>query len=297
MKKPNFFILGAPKCGTTSIAAWLEEHPQVFMSPVKEPDYFNFDIKQMHRDSLERYEALYSGVRDRHIAVGEASTGYLRSRVAVSEILKYSPEARFVVCLRNPNEMARSWHGQLCYMGWETERDFQSAWVLQRIRREGVQVPKLCPDVQHLLYGEVCRLGEQVDKLLNSVERDRVLFILVDDLKQSTRSVYLQLLSFLGISDDGRTDFPVFNEARFVPDWVSRVTWHITRLKRVLGINQGLGLLARLNAITGKKGKSEVTDRFQDELNEYFEAEVRLLERLLNRDLSHWISCRQRSDR
>src|SRR5262245_35065298 len=85
MKKPTFFIIGAPKCGTTSLAAWLADHPDIFMSPTKEPHYFNTDHKR-YLNSLAGYEQLFEDATDRHSAVGEASVWYLYSANAVENI-------------------------------------------------------------------------------------------------------------------------------------------------------------------------------------------------------------------
>ena len=87
MVSPNFFILGAPKCGTTSLASWLSDHPHIFIPPIKEPHYFNTD--DQHRNIRRRldYEKLFRGVTEKHIGVGEASVWYLSSEVAVRNIL------------------------------------------------------------------------------------------------------------------------------------------------------------------------------------------------------------------
>src|SRR3546814_13335773 len=101
-KKPNFFIVGAPKCGTTSLANWLSEHPSIFLSNPKEPHFFDLDRRKHYKCDLARYEGFFNGVAPTHTMVGEATTGYLRSHVAISEILKYAADARFIVGLRNP---------------------------------------------------------------------------------------------------------------------------------------------------------------------------------------------------
>jgi hypothetical protein len=88
LRKPTFFIIGAPKCGTTSLAAWLGTHPDAFMSPTKEPDFFNTDDRQ-GVTSLSEYEELFREARNNHIAVGEASVWYLSSSHAVHNILDY----------------------------------------------------------------------------------------------------------------------------------------------------------------------------------------------------------------
>lgn len=289
MRRPNFFILGAPKCGTTSLAAWLSEHPNVYISTIKEPDYFSRDIGQTHRDSLKGYESLFRYAGSDHLAVGEASTSYLRSYCAVPAILEYSPEARFVVCLRNPVEMAISWHGQMCYAGWETEEDFERAWHLRSARREGHSVPRLCPDAGHLDYARVCELGSQLKRLFEIVDRSRVFIIMLDDLRVDPGSVYRDLLSFLGVPDDGRQLFPVLNDARSVPRYVSVLTRLVFDLKRKLGIERGLGLVTRLNTKTGIKGSSQVSLEFRLELQEYFRREICLMESILGRHFTSWL--------
>jgi hypothetical protein len=110
LRKPNFFIIGAAKCGTTSLSVWLGGHPQIFMSSMKEPHFFNNDDRQAIR-TLDDYEALFWSATEEHIAIGEASVWYLSSADAVPAILQYQPEAKFIVMLRNPVEMAPALHG------------------------------------------------------------------------------------------------------------------------------------------------------------------------------------------
>src|SRR3546814_11227237 len=87
--------------------------------------------------------------------VGEATTGYLRSHVAISEILKYAAEARFIVGLRNPVQMAISWHGQTTFEGWENEPDYAKKWRLQEIRLVGDNIQPGCPDIGDVLKDDV----------------------------------------------------------------------------------------------------------------------------------------------
>src|SRR5262245_5647184 len=113
MKRPNVFLLGAPKCGTTSLMAWFGQHPEAFAS-------FKFSEKEPHHFyspygvpcSREAYEALYEQATPQHKAVIEGSVWYLFGRKAVRPILEYSPEAKFIVCLRNPVDMLPSLHAQ-----------------------------------------------------------------------------------------------------------------------------------------------------------------------------------------
>src|SRR5919106_4688265 len=107
---PDFFIVGAPKCGTTSLASYLDAHPQIFMSPVKEPKYFFFDAPELRViDRLESYQRLFARAEPDQLC-GEASTAYLFSKAAVPAILEANPAAKIIAMVRNPLEMVVSYH-------------------------------------------------------------------------------------------------------------------------------------------------------------------------------------------
>lgn len=131
MKRPNLFIIGAPKCGTTSLSRWMGQHPEIYFCPKKEPHYFNTDGMQTVK-TLDEYERLFESATDTHRVVAEGSTHYLYSSVAVPHILKYNPDAKFIVCLRNPVEMAPSLHSERLSWGRETVKSFEKAWDMQR---------------------------------------------------------------------------------------------------------------------------------------------------------------------
>lgn len=182
VRKPNFFILGAPKCGTTSLAAWLAKHPSVFLSPIEEPHFFNTDDRQ-GLTTLAAYEELFRDARDYHSAVGEASVWYLSSSEAVRNILQYQPDARFIVMLRNPVEMVPALHTEMLLSGHKSVRDFRAAWDLQEERRQGRKLPIFGWARRRLLYGEICALGAQLERLLSVAPAGRVLpVVLVDKI-------------------------------------------------------------------------------------------------------------------
>lgn len=290
MKRPNFFILGAPKCGTTSLAAWLAAHPAVYVPPTKEPHFFNTDGYPLTR-SQRHYERLFAPAGHGHVAVGEASTGYLSSRDAVPLILEYAPAARFVVCLRNPVDMAPSLHEQRVFEGKEHVADFRTAWELQEARREGRAVAPWCRTPGDLLYDETCRLGSQMRRLYERVDSSRVLPLLLDDMRRDPSTAYRSVLDFLGVPDDGRHDFPVHNAAkeRRYPG-VNHVVRLAAAAKRGLGIQRGLGLLNRIDSgNTRERSRAPLPPETRGELAAYFETEVLTLSKLLGRDLRHWL--------
>jgi hypothetical protein len=89
VKRPNFFIVGAPKCGTTSLSEYLRSHPNVFMSSPKEPHFFATDLYPRNPegiDSVAAYLQLFTDARDQHQVVGEASASYMFSDAAIPAI-------------------------------------------------------------------------------------------------------------------------------------------------------------------------------------------------------------------
>ncbi|MGH8212324.1 MAG: sulfotransferase, partial [Rhodanobacteraceae bacterium] len=98
--KPDFFIVGAPRCGTTWLYRHLSMHPRVFVSAQKEPHYFNTDSRFRWIETAGDYESLFRDAPADAQAVGEASVLYLHSAVAAANILRYQPQARFIAMVR-----------------------------------------------------------------------------------------------------------------------------------------------------------------------------------------------------
>jgi hypothetical protein len=294
MRKPNFFIVGAPKCGTTSLAAWLAEHPRIYMSPVKEPHFFNRDGLPL-TDTLEEYERLFAGATERHLAVGEASTHYLYSQVAVPGILDYGPDARLIVCVRNPIEMAPSLHAENVWQGEETVGSFEEAWRLQALRKQGKRIPATVrTDPDRLQYGAYCRLGEQIQRLLSHVRREQVLILVLDDLAHDPLREYQKTLRFLGVDPEGyRPQFTIHNPrkgARSV--WVSYTVRRLSQIRRQLGFRKPVNLYGPIQSSVNRAEPEKVnlSPALRRELSSYFEPDIRLLERILGRDRSCWLA-------
>ena len=300
-KVPNFFIIGAPKCGTTALAEYLSEHPRVFVSIPKEPYYWNSESPGLRRGSrvetLEAYLDLFRGASDAQVALGEGSTTYLASGVAVRDILAFNPEARFIAMVRNPVEAAYARHQQLQFNFHEDVKDFEEAWRLQEARREGRSIPPNCTAPLLLQYGAMASFGEQVERLLTTAPADRVKVFVFDDFARDPRRAYVESLEFLGLPDDGRREFPRVNEAKgHRYPGLSRVL--AARSGPIASIIHGLkrysdrhkdGLVAKVRQLL-KVGRSrpKLRPEFEQELRDYFAPDVARLGDLLGRDLSHW---------
>ena len=174
-RRPDFFILGAPKCGTTALSEYLRRHERVFVSQPKEPHYFCSDFDYYyapgHR-SEQHYLRLFAEAGEQHLAVGEASVWYLYSATAAREIMAFDPAARMIVMVRDPVELVPSLHSQLLYMLDEDEPDPEAAWRLQDARAAGERLPAAMRVSGILQYGEAARLGAQLRRVYEHVPRE-----------------------------------------------------------------------------------------------------------------------------
>lgn len=298
MTHPNFFIVGAPKCGTTALSEYLREHPNVFMSSPKEPHYFAEYMPRLRFvSSIEDYLALFSDAMPSHSAVGEASVWYLRCPKALTKIKEFAPNGKIIAMLRKPVELVHSMHSQVLITLDEDEPDFQKAWRLQNARSHGENIPKYCRDPALLEYGKIGRLGEQVERLLSIWDPSQVKLILFDDFSESTERVYLEVLDFLAVPKIERPDYPrIKPNKRHKREWLARLTQRPPRrlvaaallAKKGLGINR-LGILdnfRKLNTIWEPRTGLEAA--FRAELVNYFRDDIMRLADLLKRDLSAW---------
>src|SRR5258706_10449866 len=110
INNPDFFIVGAPKCGTTAMNDYLGQHPDIYMAP-KELHYFGADLKIKDKISESAYLQYFKNAGNKKI-LGEASVWYLFSGTAAKEIKNFSPDAKILIMLRNPVEVVYSLHSQ-----------------------------------------------------------------------------------------------------------------------------------------------------------------------------------------
>jgi len=215
MRKPDFFIVGAPKCGTTAMYRWLKAHPEIFV-PVKEIHHFGKDLDHRRPPvSAERYAALFSPATSAHKALGDVGVWYLLSTDAADEIYQYAPQAKIIIMLRRPVEMLYSLHSQLLYSGEEDLVDFGAALEAEAERAEGHRIPHSthrgleAPPSECLLYSRVGAFAAQVERYLSRFEQVHV--VLHDDIVNDPAEVFRGVLDFLEVDSSFKADFSVVN--------------------------------------------------------------------------------------
>ncbi len=263
------------------------------MPKIKEVQFFNSDFGNRKIRSIEEYEQIFSGSNLGHLAVGEATARYLYSRAAIPAIMRYAHEPRIIVMIRDPVSMAPSLHEQTFVNGDEDEPNFENAWRLQKQREHGIKIPIGCRDPELLQYGRLCMLGEQLERMFSIVPREKVLVLNIEDVKADPRKIYLDTLGFLGLPDDGRTDFPAINTAkrRLFPR-----SWRYLRRANLAMVEAGMPqfrIASRVLGLIERKTRREhkrapVSFLLRQELRDYFSCDVRRLEDVTGLDLKHW---------
>ena len=295
---PDFILVGAPKCGTTSLFAYLAEHPGIAASSVKEPFFWCPDIAERDRVAEpDAYRALWDGAAPGAVT-GEASADYAMSEVAIPTIVARRPDVKLIMIVRNPAEMAASYHSEMVQSFQEPEKDFERAWRLQAARASGRgPFSRDTIEPRKLQYLHACALGDQLERVFAHTTPDRRLAIVFDDLARDPRSVYVRTLAFLGLADDGRTDFPRINQNRNLRS-VKLAATHRSAPRllgplygpaRALARRVGFSPSAIVNRFNIREGERRGIDpSFAAELRAAFTPQVEKIERLVGRDLAHW---------
>lgn len=200
MRRPNFFIVGAPRSGTASMYSYLKQHPEIYCSIDKEPHFFGSDLSVMPGTIREEnlYLQLFAGAGDRP-RLGEASVWYLSSAKAPHEIRAFSPDAKIIVMLRDPVQMAYSLYSLYSRTGNEDLQTFEEALAAEPERRQGRRLPPGVYFPEGLLYTDAAQNAAKVERYLEVFGRKNVFYVLFDDFVRDTAAVYRRTLEFLGV--------------------------------------------------------------------------------------------------
>lgn len=288
-KLPNFFIVGAPKAGTTSLYFYLKRHPDVFMSPVKEPNFFSYDetIKQnlYHKEkgirTFEAYQNLFAEANGHHKAIGEASVSYLFYPSVPDKIKEKVSDAKIIISLRNPIDR--------CYSHYFMEHKL--GYVSESL--ENIVFKKSKHKFTHLYYQQFVELGmyyQQVKRYIDTFGRENVRIYIYEDLDKSVHSMATDLFNFLKVKDlhldELNNKYNTFSTPR---NPIFRFIYAQKRLRtfaRQLVPKQSIERIK--NIFLTKEKKQEVNPLTVEELKRIYKPDIIELEKLLNRNLSTW---------
>ena len=295
MNRPDFFIVGAFKAGTTALYEYLRAHPQIFMSVPKEPMYFGVDLTPRYRRiTQDEYLALFRDARvDQH--AGEASPWYLYSTSAAAEIKAFAPGARAIIMLRNPVDVMYSQHSQLVFNQREDLADFGTALDAESERISGRRIPADAIRPEALFYRKSVRFPEQVRRYLDVFGRAGIHFVVFDDLVADPAAAYRATLEFLGVDPTQPLDPTVYNPNRSARS--GRVQRAIfappPALRGLFGRLRRIALLHRVrdalvNANSRPADRARMDPALRAALTAEFAPQVAELGEIIGRNLSAW---------
>lgn len=294
LRGPDFFIVGAPKSGTTSLQGWLGANPDLFLAP-GEPHYFSPEHQlPWGPTTWDDYVALFEpgqGAR----RLGEKAVWYLSSTVAPARIAEYSDDPRLIVLLRDPIEAMRSLHGYNLFYGQEGIENLFDALAAEPDRRAGRLIPEGIRAPWHLLYREAVAYATQLARYFSTFGRDRVQVILFEDLRDRPGDTYADACRFLGVAPAGPATFATLNANKVPrsetlqrllnarrPQWLRRVGQLVPEGPR----RRLQARLARANV--REQPYPEIDDSRRHQLRLDLVPEISALETLIGRDLSGW---------
>jgi hypothetical protein len=315
MREPNFFIVGAPKAGTTSLYHYLDQHPDIYMSPIKEPCHFSLEVRpenfeasfrahavRMEEDvrkyldgpmdekrsggivsSWDDYLRLFSGATAQK-AIGEASVNYLWSRTAAEGIASRIPQARIIMVLRSPADRAFSQYLHNLSDGHISQsfKDYVRASLRHSGEGLGIHEPFL----------EMGFYADQVQRYFDRFPREQIGIWFYEETQFRPLEFLREVLEFL---DVGRTFVPDtsrrYNEPR-----IAKAVKSIQMIRR-LGVMNSLQRITPTplkalvrSAVYKPSGSVTITPGDRALMLDFYRNDIRRLEAILNRDLSGWLA-------
>lgn len=298
MKMPNFLIIGASKAGTTSLYSYLRQHPEIYMSPIKEPRFFAFEndklafngphdkrFKSEIITNIEDYRALFKAVNYEK-AIGEVSPVYLYSAKAPHRIKHYIPGSKIIAVLRNPAERAYSSFLAEVRDGREPLNDFYKA-----IEDEDTRIRNNWSYVWH--YTTRGFYHAQLTHYFNIFDRDQIRVYLYEEWKADNSSILRSIFRFLHVDETFKPDISINYNASLVPrvKFIDKIIENASRptsiLKKILPSRL---YRETIDNIRGKNlAKPKLSSDIRKKLILVYREDILKLQDLIERDLSAWL--------
>jgi hypothetical protein len=289
--RPSFFLVGAPKTGTTAMNDYLARHPAIYMAP-KELHYFSEDVlygPPLSSRDLEWYLSQFAAAENRKL-IGEASVFYLSSAIAAERIHKFEPNAKIIIHVRNPVDLLESYHSELLFLGFEEISDLLQALDLESERRMGWRIPRFCPSPRILHYSDIVSFSSQIERFIGTFGSCNVLVNVFDDFVKNPEAVYRSTLAFLQMDQASEPNFEIVNPNKVVRSrLIRRVLRQPPNYLRLLPKPIRASVRAWLWRInTRYVPRIEIDPVVRARIKHKYAGEVARLSDLLGRDLTHW---------
>jgi len=287
--KVDFFIVGAPKAGTTSLYHYLNEHPQIEMSLQKEPDYFSdkeIQIQGLYYsknriDTVEKYNGLFN-TQKKDVIFGEGSVSYLFYPTVAQDIKVYNPMAKIIIMLRNPIERAFS-HYLMDYRLGLVSDSFEDI-INKKSKHKNA----------HLFYQQYIKVGEyaaQLKRYCDIFDKKNILLIDYENFKSDVTGTVNSAYSFLNISAEFSVDINKKHNTFTMPkNKLIRFVYSFVIIRNILSFIFPKNIIKAVRLILFTKDKKpKLLEETRNQLKDYFSNDVRLLGNLIGKDYSKWI--------
>tara|TARA_B110000240_G_C13513235_1_gene461255 strand:- start:6751 stop:7614 length:864 start_codon:yes stop_codon:yes gene_type:complete len=282
----DFFIVGAPKAGTTSLFYYLNKNKGICMSNIKEPNFFSskdLKIQKIYYDSLildnlKEYERIFTPKNKQQI-IGEASVSYLFYPNVANRIFDYNPRSKIIIILRDPVERAFSHYSMDLRLG-HVKQSLDELFDLGLNNKGNLFFQ------QYILLGQYY---EQVNRYIKVFGRENICVKFYDELKLDASSFYSDILKFLHQENDHNIDFnQPFNKSKLPSNKFIKWLYSWPIIRKISLIFLPLSVIEFINIKFFKENNNIITNDLKSKLHSFFLEDIEKLEKLLSKDLKSW---------
>lgn len=296
--RPNFFVIGAAKAGTSALCNYLGQHPEIYVSPIKEPHFFSYDEKLTYSNgpgdkkrmqdatgTLEDYLRLFQKVGAERM-VGEGSTTYLDSENAAQRIAEFSPNARIVLVLRDAAERAFASYTHLRRDGNESISDFRDALAMEEKRIQACWSVLWHYRSRQFSY-------EKVQRFYTHFPQDQMHVIEYEQWKQDNLGALKEIFGFLGVDENFEADVSRRANLGGIPksEAVHRFVTRGNPIKSIGKLFVPVRLRTSIRTFVNRRNlqRTRLAEETREELVNCFREDTERLQDLVGLDLSHWL--------
>ena len=298
MTMPNFLIIGTSRAGTTALYHYLKQHPQIYMSPIKEPRFFAFEGEKLEFGGpgderlkceiithINDYCALFQMV-SKETAIGEASPVYLYSPKAPERIWHYIPETKLIAILRNPVDRAYSSFLAEIRDGREPLNDFSQA-----LQEEATRIRSDWSFVWH--YKQRGFYYAQLRRYFDKFDRDQIRVYLYDDWKVNNIRILQDIFHFLNVDDRFVPDVSIKHNVSSIPRSIAlhKFLTKQNLIKSVLEpfLPRRVRRRAFVSLMNQNLTRPQLSLELRNQLVGVYQQDILRLQDLIERDLSKWL--------
>lgn len=219
--KPNLFIVGQPKSGTTALHQFLGQHPEIYMSSIKEPHFFcsDFHLESDRAYGRQRFfdfrnESAYLQLfakANKEKVIGESSTNYLYSKVAAEKIYNFNPQGKIIIILREPAQFLYSLHSHYVKFTEENEPDFLTALAKESDRQQERSLSPRVTSPSYLYYSQRVQYAQQVKRYYNRFKPEQIKVVIFEEFQSENERIYREILEFLEVDPNFVPQYDAIN--------------------------------------------------------------------------------------